>query len=69
VITRAITDLAPQIVANYLIELASEFNSWYAQERIIGDSNEAYKLLITKKVAEVLEIGLKTLGIRVPRKM
>lgn len=69
VITRAIEELAPQLVANYLVELAGEFNSWYANERIIGDENESYKLLITKKVAEVLKAGLDVLGIKVTGKM
>lgn len=69
IVLRAITDLAPQIVANYLTEFSGEFNSWYAQEKILGDENEAYKLLITGKVAETLEIGLKVLGIKVPSKM
>lgn len=69
IVSRAIEDLAPQLVANYLVELAGEFNSWYAQEHILGDKNETYKLLITKKVSEVLKIGLASLGIRVPKKM
>jgi arginyl-tRNA synthetase len=69
VVSRAIADLAPQLVANYLVELAGEFNSWYAQEHILGDENEAYKLLITKKVTEVLEKGLQVLGIKVMGKM
>ncbi len=69
IITRAIEDLAPQLVANYLVELAGEFNSWYANERIIGDENESYKLLITKKVSEVLNAGLTVLGIKVTKKM
>lgn len=69
IITRAIEDLAPQLVANYLVELAGEFNSWYANERIIGDENEIYKLLITKKVTEVLKTGLDILGIKVTGKM
>jgi arginyl-tRNA synthetase len=69
IITRAIEELAPQLVANYLVELAGEFNSWYANERIIGDENESYKLLITKKVTEVLKAGLDVLGIKVTGKM
>ncbi len=69
IVMRAIEELAPQIVANYLIELAGEFNSWYAQEKILGDENEKYKLLIAKKVTEVLKVGLNILGIKVPSKM
>lgn len=69
VVTRAINELAPQLVANYLVELAGEFNSWYAHEKILGDKNESYKLLITKKVTEVLKEGLKVLGIKVTEKM
>lgn len=69
VITRAINELAPQLVASYLIELAGEFNSWYANERIIGDENESYKLLITQKTADTLKAGLDVLGIKVTGKM
>jgi len=69
VIERAITDLAPQIVANYLIELSGEFNSWYTQEKILGDDNEAYKLLITDKFTQTIKTGLTALGIEVPEKM
>jgi arginyl-tRNA synthetase len=69
VVSRAINELAPQLVANYLVELAGEFNSWYANERIIGDENESYKLLITKKVSEILKSGLDALGIKVTNKM
>ncbi len=69
IITRSIEDLAPQLVANYLVELAGEFNSWYAQEKIIGDENESYKLFITKKVCEILKTGLTVLGIKIPSKM
>lgn len=69
VILRAIQDLAPQLVASYLVELAGEFNSWYAQEKIIGDENEAYKLLITYKFTQTIKQGLFALGIQVPYKM
>jgi arginyl-tRNA synthetase len=69
VVTRAIEDLAPQIVANYLVELAGEFNSWYAQEKILGDENEAYKLLVTYKCVQTIKRGLYALGIEVPAKM
>lgn len=69
VITRAIEDLAPQLVSNYLIDLASEFNSWYTQEKILGDENEQYKLLITHKFAQTIKQGLFALGIEVPSKM
>jgi arginyl-tRNA synthetase len=69
VVSRTINELAPQLVANYLVELAGEFNSWYANERIIGDENESYKLLITKKVTEILKSGLDVLGIKVTGKM
>ncbi len=69
VVERAIADLAPQLIAGYLIDLASHFNSWYAQERIIGDENEAYKLLIVNKFVQTLKRGLFGLGIEVPEKM
>jgi arginyl-tRNA synthetase len=69
IVRRAIVELAPQHVAGYLIELAGAFNSWYAQEKIIGDDNEAYKLVVTRKVAHTLERGLFALGIKAPVRM
>ncbi|MEK7168728.1 MAG: arginine--tRNA ligase [Patescibacteria group bacterium] len=60
---------SPNILCNYLYELASKFNTFYNAEKIIGGENEDYKLLLTKSTGQVLKNGLKLLGIESPAKM
>ncbi len=71
ILGKALNDLAPQYVVSYLTKLASEFNSFYASNKILDESdpNSPYKILITKAVKETLENGLNVLGIEVPNKM
>jgi arginyl-tRNA synthetase len=56
-------------VAQYLTVLAGEWNSFYAQERIIGGEYEAYKLLVAQAFATTMTNGLHLLGIPTPEKM
>jgi len=56
-------------VTQYLTQLASEWNSFYAQERIRGGEYEAYKLMVAKSFVTTMENGLKLLGIPVPERM
>lgn len=67
----ASSQYSPNTITNYLIELSSEFNSWYAQEQIVNgqDPKSPYKISITQAVVTILENGLWTLGIPVPSKM
>lgn len=60
---------APQQVAQYLTQLAGEWNSFYAAERIRGGSYEAYKLLVARAFVTTMENGLALLGIPVPERM
>jgi arginyl-tRNA synthetase len=63
-------NLAPHIITNYLIQIAGEFNSFYASNQIIDHKPDmAYKLALTAATQHVLENGLNILGIRVPAKM
>ncbi|MDO8593864.1 MAG: arginine--tRNA ligase [bacterium] len=69
VATRAARELAPNLLVNYLTELAGEWNSFYAQERIIGGNDEAHKLLIARAFVNTMSNGLTLLGIPAPEKM
>ena len=66
---RAEKELAPHHVAQYLITLAAEWNSFYAANRIIGGEYESYKLLLAKAFVHTMENGLWMLGIPAPEKM
>jgi arginyl-tRNA synthetase len=69
VVARAQTHAAPHTIAQYLTQLAGEWNSFYAKERIIGGEHEAYKLLLARAFVTTMRNGLTLLGIPVPEKM
>ncbi len=69
VVARGARELAPNLLVNYLTELAGEWNSFYARERIIGGDNETYKLLVARAFVSTMTNGLTLLGIPVPEKM
>ncbi|CAN5680497.1 arginine--tRNA ligase [soil metagenome] len=69
VIRKAQTLRAPHVVVQYLTQLASEWNSFYANERIIGEADEAYKLGIANAFIQTMENGLWVLGIPAPERM
>ena len=69
VVERAASELEPHYITSYLTELASAFNSWYANERLIGGEYPSLALLLTTAVEHVLAHGLHTLGIPAPREM
>lgn len=67
---KAIDEFAPQYIAQYLIDLASRFNSFYGKNKIIEDDKVNKDLLdLCLKTREVLTSGLTTLGIRTVEKM
>ena len=71
VVGRAGIEYAPHYIVTYLTELASIFNSFYAKEKIIDESDPTspYKIAITTATAHILKSGLNLLGIKVPERM
>ena len=69
VVARAQAHTAPHAIAQYLTQLAGEWNSFYAKERIIGGEHEAYKLLLARAFVTTMRNGLGLLGIPVPERM
>ncbi len=69
VVARATQLLAPNLLVNYLTELASEWNSFYAKEQILGSREEAYKQRVARAFANTMTNGLNLLGIPAPEKM
>ncbi len=70
IVDRASKEKSPHYIVTYLTELASAFNGFYANNKIIeaGDESE-YRLGITSAVHNILWNGLYLLGIRVPERM
>lgn len=65
----AIRSLQPQLICNYLFELAQEFNRYYEKNRVISDDKEVHRANIVNLYADTLRDGLGILGISAPDKM
>jgi arginyl-tRNA synthetase len=69
IVAAAQKNLAPHTITQYLTQLASEWNSFYAQERINGGEHEVYKRNVAQAFITTMQNGLMLLGIPVPEKM
>lgn len=70
VVEHAARELEPHIVAQYLLQVASAFNSWYGQEQILdGTPQASHKVAVTQAVNRTLKNGLRILGISAPDKV
>jgi arginyl-tRNA synthetase len=70
IVEKSADDLSPRHIANYVYRVARSFNTFYGNTKIITDDDtQTYRLLLTAATAQVLENGLKLLGIEAPEKM
>ncbi len=71
VIKRAKENYDPSEVAKYLIDIARDFNKWYALERMIDEDVEKTesRLLVAEATSIVIKEGMRLLGIEVLNKM
>ncbi len=71
VIEKAGKEYAPHYIVTFLTELAGEFNSFYANHKIIDseDPTSGYRLVITKNFVDIMSKGLGLLAIKVPTRM
>jgi arginyl-tRNA synthetase len=71
VVQQAAIQLAPNIIANYLYELAQKYNYFYQKNKIL-DSEETIKqlrLMLTQATGKVIKEGLNLLGIKTVERM
>lgn len=69
VIESAALNYSPNLLCNYLYDLASKYNGFYNKHKIIGSGSEEFRLALTEAVGQVLKNGLKLLGIESPERM
>ncbi len=65
-------ELNPGVIANYVYELAKEYNQFYQEITILKEENEHlrnFRLALSGKVAEVIQSAMKLMGIEVPEQM
>jgi arginyl-tRNA synthetase len=63
---------SPSIIANYIYELAKEYNQFYQSIPIFNETDTAklsFRVALSGAVADVIKKGMHLLGIRVPERM
>ena len=71
IVLRSAQEHKPHYIANYLIEVARAFNSFYGNNVIVDKKHKtsAYKVALTYVFTLVMQTGLSLLGIEAPKKM
>ncbi len=72
IVIEAGNEYSPAVIANYVYELAKEYNQFYQEVPILKEIDEhvmAFRLVLSKMTGEVIESAMKLLGINVPEKM
>jgi arginyl-tRNA synthetase len=68
----AAQNFSPAVIANYIYDLAKEYNSFYQDTPILKEENDElrnFRLILSQKTAGTLKNGLRLLGIHAPEKM
>jgi arginyl-tRNA synthetase len=63
---------APSIIANYVYELAKEYNQFYQSIPIFSETNPAklkFRIALSRAIADAIHRGMGLLGIEVPERM
>jgi arginyl-tRNA synthetase len=61
--------LEPHRITGYLEALARTAHAWYHKFRVLGEPQEAARLVLARAVRQVLANGLALLGLRAPDRM
>jgi arginyl-tRNA synthetase len=71
VVPQVLNDFRPNILANYLFELANTFHAFYEACPVLKaeESIRSSRLALSDLTGRVLQTGLELLGIKVPEKM
>lgn len=65
-------DYSPAILANYLFEVAKEYNRFYAELPIFHEKDgqlQAFRVALSAQTAKTIKRGMQLLGIHVPERM
>ena len=72
VIQNAAANYSPALIANYTYDLVKEFNSFYQNVPILGESDtekKIFRVQLSKTVGNTIKSAFKLLGIQVPERM
>lgn len=71
-VSAAAQDQSPALIANYCYELAREYNQFYHDFSILGETDSEirnFRLVLSKVTSEILFTGMWLLGIEMPERM
>ena len=63
---------SPALIANFVYELVKEYNQYYHDYTILGEADaqvRAFRLALSRQVAEIARRGIRLLGIEMPQRM
>lgn len=63
---------SPAVIANYVYDLVKDFNSFYQNVSILGEEDTEkrnFRVLLCKKISEIIASSFAMLGIQVPERM
>ena len=71
VVTDSAESYSPNLICNFLFDLAQKYNSFYNDYPIIKSDKDIkqFRLLLTVAVSQIIKNGLYLLGIKVPERM
>ncbi|NOR73773.1 MAG: arginine--tRNA ligase [Draconibacterium sp.] len=72
IISEAANNHSPAVIANYCYELVKEYNQFYHDHYILGETNvetRNLRLILSSTVASVIKKGMNLLGIEMPERM
>jgi arginyl-tRNA synthetase len=72
IVKEAGDEYSPAVVANYVYDLAKEYNQFYHDHSMLKEENEqlrAFRLTLSRNIARVIKTGMSLLGIEVPERM
>jgi arginyl-tRNA synthetase len=71
-IKTAAEEYSPSILAQYLFDLAKEYNRFYAELPIFHEKDQqlqAFRVALSLQTAKTIKRGMSLLGIQVPERM
>lgn len=72
VVSEAGRTYSPALIANYVFELAKGYNQFYHDYSILKEENgvtRAFRLHLSRTVADIIRLGFSLLGVEVPERM
>lgn len=69
VVSIAANTYKPHYIAQYLLDVANDFNKFYEKHKVIGSEKEKERVAIVMATYITIKVGLKLLHIEVPERM